>query len=189
MPKSMMSALSVGVDHDVGRLEIAMDDPGLVRRRQAGATCRAIATARDRRSRPSRLRIVARSAPVDVRHRDVLDAVDLAEIVDADDVLVRDLARQQQLALEPPFDVAGHARILGDLRADHLDRNGLTELVVPRLIDRAHAAHAEQADDVIATTAERGAWFQRTEGMGRPRNAETGGRVDRRVRERRVVLG
>ena len=41
---------------------------------------------------------------LDVRHRDVLDAVDLAEVVNADDVLVRDLAREQQLALEAPLD-------------------------------------------------------------------------------------
>ena len=46
---------------------------------------------------------------VDVRHRDVLDAVDLAEIVNADDVLVRDLARQQQLALEAPLDFGRRA--------------------------------------------------------------------------------
>ena len=38
-----------------------------------------------------------------VRHRDVLDAVDLAEVVNADDVLVRDLAREQQLVLESLF--------------------------------------------------------------------------------------
>ena len=43
--------------------------------------------------------------PCDVRHRDVLDAVDLAEVVDADDVLVRDLAREQQFALEAPLEL------------------------------------------------------------------------------------
>ena len=48
---------------------------------------------------------------VDVRHRDVLDAVDLAEVVNADDVLVRDLAREQQLALEAPLDLGGRRRI------------------------------------------------------------------------------
>ena len=37
-----------------------------------------------------------------------------------------------------------------DFRADHLDRDGDAELGVPRLVDRAHAAHAEHADDVIA---------------------------------------
>ena len=37
---------------------------------------------------------------LDERHRQVLDAVDLAEVVDADDVLVGDLAGQHQLALE-----------------------------------------------------------------------------------------
>ena len=50
-------------------------------------------------------------------------------------------------------------RVVGDLRADDLDRDGLTQLVVPRLVDGAHTAHAEQADDVVAATAKRGAWF------------------------------
>ena len=53
---------------------------------------------------------------LDVRHRDVLDAVDLAEIVNADDVLVRDLPGEQQLALEAALDFAaapGSAAISG----------------------------------------------------------------------------
>ena len=36
------------------------------------------------------------------------------------------------------------------LRADDLDRDGDFQLLVPRLVDRAHAADAEQADDVVA---------------------------------------
>ena len=47
---------------------------------------------------------------VDVRHRDVLDAVDLAEVVNADDVLVRDLAGQQQFALEAALDFGSDGR-------------------------------------------------------------------------------
>ena len=39
------------------------------------------------------------------RHRDVLDAVDLAEVVNADDVGVRDLPREHELALEPALEL------------------------------------------------------------------------------------
>ena len=43
--------------------------------------------------------------------------------------------------------VAGSAMISGP---DDFDRDGHAELGVPGVIDRAHAAHAEDADDVIA---------------------------------------
>ena len=87
---------------------------------------------------------------LDVRHRDVLDAVDLAEVVNADDVLVGDLTRQQQLALEAPLDLGGRRRIRHHLRTDDFDRDGDAQLGVPRLVHGAHPADAEQADDVIA---------------------------------------
>ena len=41
-----------------------------------------------------------------VAHRDVLEPAELAKVVDAHDVLVRDLPRQQQLALEAAHLVA-----------------------------------------------------------------------------------
>ena len=105
MPKSMISASpSASI----------MMFAGFRSRWTTPAVCAATSPDDDRRARcaarvgtgslPSRFRIVARSAPVDVRHRDVLDAVDLAEVVNADDVLVRDLAGEQQLALEAPLD-------------------------------------------------------------------------------------
>ena len=99
---------------------------------------------------PSRLRIDDEVGALDVRHRDVLDAVDLAEVVNADDVLVRDLAREQQLALEAALDFRRGRRIRHHLRTDDLDRDGDAEFGVPRLVDRTHAADAEQSDDVIA---------------------------------------
>ena len=85
---------------------------------------------------------------LDVRHRDVLDAVDLAEVVNADDVLVRDLPREQQLLLEAALDLVRRVAVLRDLRADDLQRDGDVEFGVPRLIDGAHAADAEQSKDV-----------------------------------------
>ena len=46
--------------------------------------------------------------------------------------------------------ISAPRRVGHDLRADDLDRDGHAELGVPRLVDRAHAADAEHADDVIA---------------------------------------
>jgi len=68
---------------------------------------------------------------LDVRHRDVLDAVDLAEVVDADDVPVRDLPGEQQFPLEPLLDLLGGRRIRHRLRADDLDRDRDFQLLVP----------------------------------------------------------
>ena len=86
---------------------------------------------------------------IDVRHRDVLDAVDLAEIVDANNVLVRYLPRKQQLALEPPLDIEAGRSDRTELRPNHFERNSDAELVVPGLVHGAHAADAERADDVV----------------------------------------
>ena len=72
------------------------------------ATCLAIDSARATGSRPSRLQDRRQVRPVDVRHRDVLDALDLADVVDPDDVLVGDLTGEQQLPLEPALEVLRH---------------------------------------------------------------------------------
>ena len=89
---------------------------------------------------------------LDVRHRDVLDAADVAEIVNADDVPVRDLPREQQLALETALDFGRRLWIGHHLRANDLEGNRHRKLRIPGLIDGAHAADAQQPDDVISTT-------------------------------------
>ena len=89
--------------------------------------------------------------PLDERHRDVLDAVGLTQIVNAEDVLVRDLPREQQLLLEAPLEVDADAGIRQHLGPDHLERDRDAELLVLRLVDRAHAADAQQPLDAVAT--------------------------------------
>src|SRR6185436_20795332 len=86
----------------------------------------------------------------DERHRDVLDAVDLAHVVNAYDIAVRHLPRQQQFLLEAPLDVAHGDRIPGDLGPHHLHRHHHAQLGVPGLIHGAHAADAEQPHDDVA---------------------------------------
>ena len=88
---------------------------------------------------------------VQERHRDVLDAVDLAEIVNPDDVLVGDLPGEQQLALESAFDFLRRLRVgRENLRSNHLDGHRDAQLRIPGLIHGPHAAHAELPDDVVA---------------------------------------
>ncbi len=140
----------VNADHDVGGLQVAMHDAGFVRRDQAGDDA-----TRDVQRAPDRQRLCSfedgrEIRALDERHRDVLDAVDVAEIVNSNDVRVRDLARQQQFALETTFDLGRRSGSDGNLGADHLDSDGDAKFRVPGLVDRAHAAHAQLADDVVA---------------------------------------
>ncbi len=127
-----------------------MHDAGLVRGRQPGGD----AARDDHHARHRQLAFALEDGrevlALDKRHRDVLEAVDLADVVDADDVLVGDLAGEQQLLLEPLLEHPRRARVGGHFGADHLERHRHAQLFVPRLVDGAHAAGAEQLDDVIA---------------------------------------
>ena len=112
-------------------------------------TERASLSTRSTGNLPSRLRTLGEVLALQVRHGDVLHAVQFADVVHADDVLVRDLARQQEFLLEPPVEQPRRLRIGGEFLAHRLDRHGDAQLVVQGLVDRAHAARAEQLDDVI----------------------------------------
>ncbi len=82
----------------------------------------------------------------DVLHGDELDPVGLAQIKNADDVLVRNLPREDQFLLEAPknFGIGGH------VGANHLDGDLAVQLFVVGLVNGTHAALSEQADDFIA---------------------------------------
>ena len=82
----------------------------------------------------------------DVLHGDELHAVGFAEVVDADDVAVRDLGGEDELLLEALND----GGVAGVFAADGLERNDAIQLDVARLVDGSHAALAEQREDFIA---------------------------------------
>ena len=87
--------------------------------------------------------------PLDIRHRDVLDAVDLAEVVNADDVLVRHLPSEQKFLLESSLQLSARAVFGVHLRSDDLERDGHAQLGIPSLIDGAHSSDPQEADYVI----------------------------------------
>ena len=126
-----------------------MDDAGVVRGLQTGGDLPG-----ERHHSRDRQALVAQDGrqvrPLDVRHRDVLDAVDLAEVVNADDVLVGDLAREEQFLLEASLDILRRGRVPGHFRPDHLEGDRDFQFLVIGLIDSAHAADAELTQDVIA---------------------------------------
>ena len=122
------------------------------------ARCRSAARDRQRAvAREARREIVA----VDVRHRDVLDAARSRRDRECGRrsvcVTWRASSSSRLKRRSMSSAAAGSRR---RFRTDHFQRDGDAELLIPRLIDGAHAAHAEQLDDVIAR-AERLAHRQR----------------------------
>ena len=89
-------------------------------------------------------------------HGDELDATDIAQIVNPQNVAMRDAAGQLQFLLKPQHRVG----IAGQLTAHQLERNGAIEFVVPGLINLSHAAFADQRFDGVARP-ERGAGAHR----------------------------
>ena len=163
----------LAVDHHVRRLEVAVQHAPLVRGGEAGAQL------------PRHLdRLVLRQPPdaaqqrrevlaVDVLHREVRPAVDLADVVHAADVLVGDLARDAHLVVE-----LREARgIGGDGLGQELQRHGLVEAQVVGAVHLAHAAASEQADDAVAVVDD-GAGREAPTVTGRQRG---GRRVARRA--------
>ncbi len=89
-------------------------------------------------------------ASLDERHADVLRPLHLANVMNPDDVAMRYLAGQQQLPLEARLQLFRHHGIRADLRTDQLERDCFAELLVPRVIDDAHPARAQDAENAIA---------------------------------------
>ncbi len=117
---------------------------------------------------------------LDVLHREELDPLRLAEVEDADHVLVRHLAREHELLLEA-------RERLGAFRGvepDRLERDQLVELAVARLVDAAHAALAEDRHDLVAV-AEDGSEHE----LARRRDARGPPRAPRGRAQRGEVVG
>ena len=138
------------VDHDVRRFQIAMDDAGLVRGGEAGGDL--AGEQQDARQRQLRLALQQgrQVGALHVLHREVERALDFAQVVDADHVGMGHLARQLQLTLEAILELPELRTRGGGVDANQLERDRRAERFVPGLVDRGHAAGAEQPDDGVA---------------------------------------
>ena len=139
--------LPVALEHeDVLRLEIAVDDPLVVRCLQPA---RDLHGNRDRLLGPDVAALVhlAQRRPVEKLHHEVGVSVGQhAEVGDVDDVLVPDLRRRLGLDQEP-LDRGGVLRVL---LLEHLDGDALVDDGVARGVDEAHAALADHRLDDVA---------------------------------------
>ena len=136
---------TLGGDHHVVRLEIAVDDPFLVRRGEAMGDLR-----RDRNQPAQRGKSLfdpRREAPAeDELHRDVGEALVLADLVNGDDVRMVQGRGGARLLSEAQIVL----RTLVEALGEQLDRDDAPEGRVARAVEPAHAAGAELAQDLEA---------------------------------------
>ena len=137
-----------GVQDDVLRLDVAMDDPFVVRRGQALRDLRADLGGFARRKRPPREPGPERLA-VDQLGDGVAQSPFFAHVEERDDVRVREGSDGPRLLLEP-LDVFG---IGCEGRRKDLDRDVAAEARVRGAVDLAHAAPSELASDFVGAEA------------------------------------
>jgi len=139
-------------DQDVGRLDVPVDDPGLVRRAQrVGEDC---AEGED----PGRIEAIPlvqallQTLPLHVLHGDVREAegLILAGVVDGDDARMREGRRGPGLAEESLVKLPG--QVLGDAGRQRirLHRHLPVEPRIPGQIDHSHGATADLAFNFVS---------------------------------------
>ena len=135
----------VGGQQQVARLDVAVNDAAIVGMAQRAAGFDADPRHFPPVERTAAAKLLFQAVAVDQLHRVEQLAFLLAEAEQADDVGVAQLAERFDLGLE-----AGAEPLFSGQRGrEQLDGGRLAGLAVDRLIDRAHAAPAELADDLI----------------------------------------
>ena len=129
---------------------------------------RAVSSALSAGSRPMRVQQRRQVLAVHVFHGDERHALDLADVVNAADVGMRDLARHAHLAVEA-FE---QPLVLGGLLGQEFQRHRLAERQVGGAIDLAHAAAAQQSDDAVAPAQQRSRDEAAFVGAGRRRRGD-----------------
>ena len=136
----------LAVDDHVVRLDVAVDDPVLVRVAERGED---LARVRDRdrqRAGAARDDQLLQRAALDVLHHDVVRAVGDAAVVDRDDVRVREPGGVRRLAAEALDELL----VVRVPLVEDLHRDVAAELLVLGEPDVGHAARAELALEPVA---------------------------------------
>ena len=139
---------SLLVAHDVLRLQVAVDDPfGM-----GGVERAADLLNHGNRFFRRVLAILAKHGAhifaIDVFHGDEANAVGFAQVVNANYIFMRDIARKNQFLFETLQD----GRIGGQFGANYFERDQSVEFAVTRLVDSAHATLSEHAQDLVTST-------------------------------------
>ena len=140
---------AVGGQEDVGRFQVAMDDPARVQRGERGQHAQTDRHRLRRAQRPLSQPLGQRFA-FEQLHRDEQPAAVLADFVDLADVRMVDARRRPGLAPQ-----ALPRRLVVGERRQRLHGDGALETIVARRVDDAHAAFPQLAFDRIAADASR----------------------------------
>ncbi len=133
------------VDHDVGRLEIAVEHPLVVGRGQSRAQLPRHLSRLVRRQATDAPQQRGKVFPVHVLHRQEHVAIGFADVVHTTHVGMADLSCDADLGAEPRQPIG----VGGDKVGQELQRDGLAKGEILGAIDLAHAAASEQADDLV----------------------------------------
>ena len=137
--------LPVAGDEEVLRLQVAVDDPFLVRRGQPQGHLQAVLDGFPRRQRLSRLQLVAERLPLQQLRDEIRKLRVLADVVDGDDVGMAEHAGRARLDLESADEIA----VAGERFGEHLDRYVSPQPRVAGAIHDAHRSRAELTDDLV----------------------------------------
>lgn len=133
-------------EHDVARLQVAMDDPGLVGGVEGPGDLPGHGQRLLRGHRAGAPEPLRQGLALQQLHGEEDEAAMEGDVEDAADVRVGDLARELDLAPEP----LDRELVAGDVPAHGLERHPLAQLLVLDLVDLAHAAAGQEAEDPVA---------------------------------------
>ena len=141
-------------EHDVLRLDVAVDETGLVDRLETGQELRGDVLRLFQLERAALLEHVEQRRPVDVLHRHQLAAVDLDQVEDPADVGRDHLAGGADLLPQQLEPALGFEEILTQRLERHLD----PQLEVEGVPHLAHAAAAEHLEDLVTLAEHLARW-------------------------------
>ena len=145
-PEVHNHGLAAAVDHDVGWFQVAMQDAFFVRGGETGADLPRDFDGLIHRQPADAAQQHRQVLAIDILHRDELEAIDLADVVYAAHVGVRDLAGDAYLVVE----ARQRAIVARSGFRQELERHGLAQGQIGGAVHLAHAAAAQQAGDAIA---------------------------------------
>ena len=143
--------LAVRRQHQVRRLDVAVDQPALVGRTQPDRNLADDLAGVGHGQRADAIDDLRQVEPLDVFHDQVVAALGLAGVHGANDVRMVELPD----GLHFPLETGDPLRILGQAGGENLDGDQLAELPVPGFIDGAHASLAQNLQQVVLQEAAR----------------------------------